>query len=262
MAHAQQLAFARAVARGLSDDWSGRRVLEIGSYDVNGSIRRFFGGSAYTGVDLVEGPGVDVVGSGHTVTFPESSFDLSISCECFEHDENWAATFRNMVAMTREGGAVVFTCATTARPEHGTRRTKSTSSPGTQSIGSDHYRNLTERDFRRAARLEHMFSSFFFHHNRPSQDLYFCGIKAGGAPVFGRAAEALREAAVAAVEEANKEIAAKRAAAARARPLHRRLLSGIAQAPMRLAVFLPDPWYQDLQLGYGRLKRRALGRSR
>lgn len=33
------------------------RVLEIGSYDVNGSVREIFGGcSEYVGVDLREGP--------------------------------------------------------------------------------------------------------------------------------------------------------------------------------------------------------------
>jgi SAM-dependent methyltransferase len=260
MAHAQQLAFARAIASGLAKDWSGRRVLEIGSYDVNGSIRGFFGGSDYTGVDLVEGPGVDLVGSGHTVAFPEAAFDLSISCECFEHDRHWPETLLNMYRATRPGGVAVFTCATTGRPEHGTRRTKASSSPGTQSIGSDYYRNLRERDFRRAVRLDALFSSYFFHHNPPSQDLYFCGIKAGGEPVFGCRAEALRPAAVALVEEANQQVAAGRPRAAERRPSWRRLLSPVAQGALKLALLLPDPWYQDVRLGYDRLKKNALGR--
>ena len=34
------------------------KVLEVGSYDVNGSIRGFFQNSNYTGVDMCAGPGV------------------------------------------------------------------------------------------------------------------------------------------------------------------------------------------------------------
>ena len=67
-------------------DWTGLRVLEIGSADINGSIRSFFPGSDYTGVDLSAGPGVDVVASGHELALPDRDVDLAISCECFEHN--------------------------------------------------------------------------------------------------------------------------------------------------------------------------------
>jgi hypothetical protein len=45
-------------------DIEGKRVLELGSYIVNGSLRDIilkFGPKEYIGVDIVPGPGVDVV---------------------------------------------------------------------------------------------------------------------------------------------------------------------------------------------------------
>ncbi|MBD0274919.1 MAG: class I SAM-dependent methyltransferase [Acetobacteraceae bacterium] len=257
MAHAQQLEFVRAVASALARDWSGRRVLEIGAYDVNGSIRGYFAGSRYTGVDLVEGPGVDLVGDGHAIAFPEGSFDLSVSCECFEHDPNWFATFMNMYRSTAPGGALVFTCASRGRPEHGTRRTKPTSSPGTQSIGSDYYRNLTAADFRRRAPLDRLFSSCFFHYNPPSADLYFCGVKAGRDPLFERTVDEVRASALQAVAAVNRANAARQAAARSDRPVPRRWLSAVAQWPVKAAALLPDPWYQDFRFAYDGLKKRA-----
>ena len=52
-----------------------------------------------------------------------------------------------MVRLTRPGGLVAFTCAARGRAEHGTGRTDAISSPGTQAIGLDYYRNVNEEDF-------------------------------------------------------------------------------------------------------------------
>lgn len=63
MAHFQQLQFVEMVARHMAADWAGLRVLEIGSADINGSVRPFFTHSDYTGVDLAaESPGSQSVG--------------------------------------------------------------------------------------------------------------------------------------------------------------------------------------------------------
>ncbi len=51
-----------------------------------------------------EGPGVDVVSSGHALDFPDETFDVTLSCECFEHNPYWLETFRNMHRMTKAGG--------------------------------------------------------------------------------------------------------------------------------------------------------------
>ena len=57
-------------------------VVDIGSYDVNGSYRPLFAqpGWRYTGVDLEAGPGVDVVlSSPYRLPFATGSVDLVVS---------------------------------------------------------------------------------------------------------------------------------------------------------------------------------------
>lgn len=149
MAHFQQLQFVEMVARHMAADWAGLRVLEIGSADINGSVRPFFTHSDYTGVDLAAGPDVDVIGSGDTLALPDDHVDLAISCECFEHNPRWCATFVNMHRMAKAGGVVLVTCASRGRLEHGTTRTRPEESPGSQSVGWDYYRNLNREDFER-----------------------------------------------------------------------------------------------------------------
>jgi SAM-dependent methyltransferase len=177
MAHPQQLQFVKSIAGSLSNNFQSIKVIEIGSYDVNGSIRQFFPNADYLGVDLTEGPGVDLVCEGDKVPHPTNTFDISISCECFEHNPNWSASFMNMYRMTKEGGIVIFTCATTGRPEHGTTRTSPLASPGTQSLNWDYYQNLTQNDFESLGNFDELFESHFFLLNKNSHDLYFFGYK-------------------------------------------------------------------------------------
>lgn len=186
MSHDEQTAFLTAVAHANRDIVRGGRVLEIGSYDVNGTVRASFAGAGeYVGVDLTEGPGVDLVAFGHEVDLPDSSFDLALSGECFEHDPHWLATFNNMVRLTRPGGVVAFTCASHGRPEHGTKRTEVAQSPGTQSRGLDYYRNLEEGDFTAAFDFAASFGEWRFWTTRYSFDLYFAGVRLGGTTGIG-----------------------------------------------------------------------------
>lgn len=184
MAHQEQLNFIRTTSQSLTKDYSKRKILEIGSFDVNGSTRQFFQKSNYVGVDLSEGPGVDVVCEGNKLDHPDQTYDLTLSCECFEHNPHWSDTFMNMYRMTQSGGVVVFTCATTGRPEHGTTRTSPAVSPGSQSIGWDYYQNLTEGDFVSAFQLDKLFVEYFFLTNEKSFDLYFVGLKNGDKNIF------------------------------------------------------------------------------
>jgi SAM-dependent methyltransferase len=171
MAHAEQRDFFLDLQEEYLDMFEDVRVLEIGSLDINGTIRDFFTASEYIGVDLAEGKGVDLVAQGQDLVFPDSSFDVVVSAECFEHNPFWLETFENMVRMSRK--YVVFTCASTGRPEHGTAATTPGDSPFT--IGWDYYRNLDEMDF-----LENfdfsIFRSYNFIYNSDSCDLYFVGV--------------------------------------------------------------------------------------
>ncbi|MDB0050250.1 hypothetical protein N9F31_02215, partial [Pseudomonadales bacterium] len=72
MSHFQQQKFLQLAVEyfGLGSQ-QDLAVLEIGSYDVNGSIRSLFNAQNYVGVDLVEGPGVDVVAGGQSLDFAD-----------------------------------------------------------------------------------------------------------------------------------------------------------------------------------------------
>ena len=161
-----------------------KSFIEIGSYNVNvvgGGLRGLFSyAEHYVGVDLIDGPGVDRVASGHDVDFPEASFDVALSCECFEHNPEWHVTFLNMHRMTKPGGVMIITVATEARVEHGTTRTNPNSSPGTSAINWNYYRNLNECDFRESLPLERLFAEYQFYKSWSSHDLYFWGVVMGG----------------------------------------------------------------------------------
>lgn len=185
MAHPQQLQFFKLVKRHILDHPEQNiprlHIIEIGSFNVNGSIRDFVQTKdvEYLGVDLCEGKGVDLVSYGHEVDQPNSSFHAALSGECFEHDPKWQETFSNMYRMTIPGGVVAFTCATTGRLEHGTIRAGADQSPGTQFIGLDYYKNLTEKDFQNAFDIGRLFTQHHFFYEPTSHDLYFVGIKTG-----------------------------------------------------------------------------------
>ena len=180
MSHPEQVGFFAAVAEANVSLIDGAAVLEVGSYDVNGSIRDLFSTAAkYVGVDLDQGPGVDVVAYGHELDHPDGSYDITLSGECFEHDPHWRETFLNMVRMTRAGGLVAFSCASRGRAEHGTLRSDKKLSPGTQSVGLDYYRNLEEHNFRDLP-LGDMFSAYRFWYLPTHFDLFFAGIRPGG----------------------------------------------------------------------------------
>jgi SAM-dependent methyltransferase len=103
-----------------------------------------------------------------------------LSAECFEHNPFWVETFANMLRMTRPGGLVAFSCASTGRPEHGTARTGINMSPLTHAQGWDHYRNLDAEDFMNTFHLQGWFEYFHFLYSPRMFDLYFYGFRKGG----------------------------------------------------------------------------------
>ena len=196
MSHSTQQDFILYTKNKFPNYFTNSKVLEVGSLDINGSMRSFFSECDYLGIDVGEGQGVDLVVQGQEYNAPDESYDVCASGECFEHNPYWAETFSNMTRMCKSGGLVLFTCATTGRKEHGTSRTDSGSSPLTVGIGWEYYKNLTEQDFRESFEesFDEIFSEYEFHstedydnptdfikHMRtyinPCEDLYFWGIK-------------------------------------------------------------------------------------
>jgi len=134
----------------------------------------------YTGVDVGDGKGVDLVGQGQLLEFPSGHLDTAISCECLEHNTFWSETVANMMRMTRPGGLVVLTCASTGRKEHGTTRSILEFSPLTNKIGWDYYRNVSAFDLARAINLSRWLDRYIHVTNWNSNDLYLIGIRTGG----------------------------------------------------------------------------------
>ena len=104
-------------------DWrDGRthlRVLEIGSLDINGSVRHIFKPFAekYIGIDIQEGPGVDVVAGATDYLSPEY-FDVVVCAEVFEHTPEWKKIINNSYVNLMNGGIFIATMAGEGRHPH------------------------------------------------------------------------------------------------------------------------------------------------
>ena len=94
MCHAEILNFAKKVATENAMDITGKRILEIGSRNVNGSVRPFFqlvNPSEYIGIDVTFGDLVDMVldGCNAEEKFGKDSFDFVVTVETIEHVKEW-----------------------------------------------------------------------------------------------------------------------------------------------------------------------------
>ena len=80
------------------DGRSHLRVLEIGSLNINGTVRDYIQPFAekYIGIDMQEGPGVDIVHDAAKFTKP-NFFDVVVCAEVFEHTQNGKLLLRNLI---------------------------------------------------------------------------------------------------------------------------------------------------------------------
>jgi SAM-dependent methyltransferase len=178
MSHPSQLEFVTLAKRLFPESFTGQKVLEIGSLDINGTVRGFFTNCDYTGLDVAAGPGVDVVCEGQKYDAPNASFDVVVCCEVMEHNPYWVETFNNMMRLLKPGGLMIMSCATGWRPEHGTSRSNPNNSPLTVDKGWEYYRNLSARDITRKVDFSPL-SAWGFATNWDAWDLYFLGVKQG-----------------------------------------------------------------------------------
>lgn len=92
-------------------------IVEIGSRDINGTVKGLFTFDSYTGVDLYDGPGVDVVGD-CTQWEPPVAPDAVVCCEVLEHAPNAEEIVRWAHRVLKPGGTLILTCATDPRSAH------------------------------------------------------------------------------------------------------------------------------------------------
>jgi SAM-dependent methyltransferase len=99
---------------------TGLNVVDLGSYDVNGSYKQFFSkpGWSYQGVDLVAGPNVDVVlQSPYRLPLPSFSADVIVSGQAFEHIEFFWLTWLEFARVLKPSG-MIFLLAPSRGYEH------------------------------------------------------------------------------------------------------------------------------------------------
>jgi len=88
-----------------------RDTLDVGSLLVEGeqtSPRSMF--ETYTGIDMRQGPNVDIVVNGHDLVkeFGEESFDCVLTLDTLEHDEKFWLTVEQMKKVLRPGGWMII----------------------------------------------------------------------------------------------------------------------------------------------------------
>lgn len=101
-----------------------KEVLEMGSRNVNGSLRSYvesLGPAQYLGVDIQDGPGVDYI---QDVTlllddFGSNAFDYVISTELLEHTKNWRKVIHVMKNIVKPGGVILITTRSKGFQYHG-----------------------------------------------------------------------------------------------------------------------------------------------
>lgn len=82
-------------------------VLDVGSYDVNGTLKPIFEkAKQYIGLDQHAGPNVDITGSSHNIPLDNETIDIIVSSSCFEHDNMFWITFKEMCRVLKRDGLI------------------------------------------------------------------------------------------------------------------------------------------------------------
>lgn len=143
------------------------RVVEVGSRNVNGGVRELVDAGIYIGIDLEEGPGVDVVADAR---YWEPPWDASavLCLEVLEHADDPAAVVKACIGYIKVGGRLIVTCAGPGRAPH-------SGHDGGPIRDGEHYANIEPTDLEQwmaegleAVRVE--------YHAIP-KDVYATGIK-------------------------------------------------------------------------------------
>jgi SAM-dependent methyltransferase len=114
--HQQALAYIGATAKTFP---SPALVVDLGGLNINGSPRWLFDGANYVSVDVVYGPGVDVVAN--ATTYKPANGDLAdivICAEVLEHTPEAPEIVRNAIEILRPGGLFIMTAAGPNRAPH------------------------------------------------------------------------------------------------------------------------------------------------
>ncbi len=177
MAHPEQVEFIKScLIRFRNEFKNSKNILEIGSQNINGSIRDYFEGAKFknwVGLDLGKGKDVDYVIPGELIQLPNGWADIAFSTECFEHAENWQDILLNIIRITHQNSFVILTFAGIGRATHGTIDSNIDSSPFTTS----YYKNISIEEFSKSLELNNYFTKYSLEVNNNHGDTYFWGIR-------------------------------------------------------------------------------------
>lgn len=86
------------------------KVLDVGSYNVNGTYRTLIEtyGWQYLGIDIMPGSNVDRVVKPYNFDFPDNSFDIIISGSTMEHVEKPWLWIPELARVLRPGGLLAI----------------------------------------------------------------------------------------------------------------------------------------------------------
>lgn len=136
--------YIKGIKRIFPYKFRNKRVIELGSQNINGSCRKHFWfpwKGSYLGVDLMAGKDVDLVGVFHELTLPKH-FQTAICIGVGEHDRYWKESLLAMYDCLEPGGLLIYVAAGPHHEVHGTETDHPGCSPGTL----DYYRNISVED--------------------------------------------------------------------------------------------------------------------
>lgn len=104
--HHSAMEYGRIFFSTYLNDAKGKKIVDIGAQDVNGSLRSVAPpGNEYIGVDFVAGKGVDVIITDpYNLPFDDNSVDAVVCSSCFEHSEFFWLLFNDIVRILKPGG--------------------------------------------------------------------------------------------------------------------------------------------------------------
>jgi len=106
------------------EEFNNKRVLEVGSRFINGSIRpfieKFLHPKEYVGIDIIKGKFVDKIVAAEDIVsyFGENTFDVVIASEIIEHVRDWRLVLQNLKDVLTEKGYLFITTRSKGFPLH------------------------------------------------------------------------------------------------------------------------------------------------
>ena len=119
--HPSAYVFASTALTGAQVE--GKRVVEAGAYNYNGTVRHAItalGPASYIATDAQLGPGVDLVCPAEKLPdlLGEDTADVVISTEMLEHAEDWRGAVAGMTRVLAPGGVLLLTARGPGFPYH------------------------------------------------------------------------------------------------------------------------------------------------